>query len=110
MAAWLARRAGAISQLHIGLLYPDALALLPALLQPLAPALRRLVLEGGCGEWPYLWVDWRWLAGMSQARFGRGGTAQATVKAAASGNSWEGDIIRGPTAAPGGELLQQAAR
>ncbi|KAL4440172.1 hypothetical protein ABPG75_003173 [Micractinium tetrahymenae] len=66
LAAWLARRAGAIAQLRIGLLYPDALALLPRLLPPLAPALRRLALEGGCVDWPYLWVDWRWLAGMTQ--------------------------------------------
>lgn len=77
LAAWLARRSGAIVQLHVGLLYPDALALLWRLLPPLAPALRRLVLEGGCMEWPHLWVDWRWLAGMTRVRLGLAGLGWA---------------------------------
>ena len=38
---------------------------LPQLL-PGLEALRTLVLHGNCSDWPYLWLDWRWLAGMQQ--------------------------------------------
>lgn len=35
------------------------------LLSPLS-ALHELVLRGKCSDWPYVWVDWRWLNGMTQ--------------------------------------------
>ncbi|PRW39242.1 disease resistance TAO1-like isoform X1 [Chlorella sorokiniana] len=65
LAAWLQRRRQAILRLEVALLYPDAAALLPQLLPPLE-ALQALVLHGHCSDWPYLWLDWRWLAGMRQ--------------------------------------------
>ena len=91
LAGWLEHRGGAIRELEIAVLYPDAEALLPALLPPLAPALRRLVLRGACSDWPYQWVDWRWLAGMSQVggagqgwRAGRVGVPQTSAPSAPS--------------------------
>ena len=78
LTGWLEHRRGAIRELEVAVQYPDAEALLPQLLPPLAPALRRLVLRGACSDWPYQWVDWRWLAGMSQvggAGQGRAGSA-----------------------------------
>lgn len=39
---------------------------LPQLLPPLE-ALQALVLHGHCSDWPYMWLDWRWLGNMQQA-------------------------------------------
>lgn len=38
----------------------------PQLLPPLE-ALQALVLHGHCSDWPYMWLDWRWLGNMQQA-------------------------------------------
>ncbi|EFN52797.1 expressed protein [Chlorella variabilis] len=66
VVGWLARRATAVASLEVALLYPDAEALLGLLVPSLADGLRRLVLRGTCSDWPFFWVDWRWLAGMTQ--------------------------------------------
>jgi hypothetical protein len=61
-AAWLARRAGSIKELRVGLGYPDALLALPQLLPPLAPALRVLELQGAASrEWVHVEADLRWI-------------------------------------------------
>lgn len=83
---WLARRATAVASLEVALLYPDAEALLGLLVPSLADGLRRLVLRGTCSDWPFFWVDWRWLAGMTQVRRRLG--EESTKGGGRRGSSW----------------------
>ncbi len=61
---------------------PLSLLLVSQLLPPLE-SLQTLVLTGCSSDWPYLWLDWRWLAGMQQAR-----AVQCSALLCLAGSTW----------------------